>query len=95
MTTALLFLMIRYYQNKKSILICFLLKGVTKILINITYLKAVFIYEKSRKNSIRNNNPIRNSSNIIVSFKQTLRVIILLFHDIAGLGMNLEEWKQL
>ena len=38
---------------------------------------------------------IRNNSNIIILFKQTLRDIILLFHDIAGLDMNLEEWKQL
>ena len=28
-------------------------------------------------------------------FKQTLSDIILLFHDIAGLDKNLEEWKQL
>ena len=40
-------------------------------------------------------NTIRNNSNIIILFKQTLRYIILLFHDIAGLDMNLEEWKQL
>ena len=38
---------------------------------------------------------VRNNSNIIILFKQTLRDIILLFHDIAGLDMNLEEWKQL
>ena len=38
---------------------------------------------------------IRNNSNIIILFKQTLRDIILLFHDIAGLAMNLEEWKPL
>ena len=38
---------------------------------------------------------IRNNSNIIILFKQTLRDIILLFHDIAGLDMNLEDWKQL
>ena len=38
-------------------------------------------------------NTIRNNSNIIILFKQTLRDIILLFHDIAGLDMNLEEWK--
>ena len=37
----------------------------------------------------------RNNSNIIILFKQTLRHIILLVHDIAGLDMNLEEWKQL
>ena len=40
-------------------------------------------------------NTIRNISNINILFKQTLRDIILLFHDIAGLDMNLEEWKQL
>ena len=40
-------------------------------------------------------NTIRNNSNIIILFKQTLRDIILLFHDIAGLDMNLDEWKQL
>ena len=40
-------------------------------------------------------NTIRNNSNIIILFKQTLRDIILLFHDIAGTDMNLEEWKQL
>ena len=40
-------------------------------------------------------NTIRNNSNIIILFKQTLRDMILLFHDIAGLDMNLEEWKQL
>ena len=40
-------------------------------------------------------NTIRNNSNIIILFKQTLRDIILLFHDIAGLDMNLDEWKEL
>ena len=28
-------------------------------------------------------------------FKQTLRDIILLIHEIAGLDMNLEEWESL
>ena len=37
---------------------------------------------------------IRNNSNTIILFKQTLRDIILLFHDIAGLDMDLHEWKQ-
>ena len=37
----------------------------------------------------------RNNSKIVILFKQTLRNIILLFHDIGGLDMNLEEWKQL
>ena len=38
---------------------------------------------------------IRNNSNLIILFKQTLVVLILLFQDIAGLDMNLQEWKQL
>ena len=37
---------------------------------------------------------IRNNSIINIFFKQTHRDIILLFHDIAGLDMSLEEWKQ-
>ena len=40
-------------------------------------------------------NTIRINSNIIILFKQTLRDIILLFHDIAALDMNIEEWKEL
>ena len=40
-------------------------------------------------------NTFRNNSNIIILFKQTLRDIILLFHNIAGLDMNLEERKKL
>ena len=34
-------------------------------------------------------------SNINIFFKQTLRGMILVFHDIARLDMNLVEWKQL
>ena len=37
---------------------------------------------------------IRNNCNIINLFKQTLRDVILLFHDITGLDMDLHEWKQ-
>ena len=40
-------------------------------------------------------NTIRNNSKIFILSKQTLRDIILLFHDIAGLDMNLDERKQL
>ena len=40
-------------------------------------------------------NTVRDYSNIIILFKQTLRYIILLFHDIAGLDVKLEEWKEL
>ena len=40
-------------------------------------------------------NAFRNNYNITILFKQTLRDIILLFHDIAGLDMNLEECKSL
>ena len=37
---------------------------------------------------------IRNDSDIIVLFEQTLRDIILMFHDIAELDMRLQEWIQ-
>ena len=40
-------------------------------------------------------NTIRNISNTIILFKETLRDIILLLLDIARLDMNLEEWKLL
>ena len=40
-------------------------------------------------------NTLRNNSNIIILFKQTLRDILLSFHDLAGLDMILKEWKQL
>ena len=40
-------------------------------------------------------NAVRDNSKIIILFKQTLRDIILLFHDIAALDINVEEWKQL
>ena len=69
--------MICYYQNKKAILICFLLVVATILLTFTVYHKAILISQK------------------IQLFKQTLRDIILLFQDIAGLDMNLEEWKQL
>ena len=36
-------------------------------------------------------NTIRNNSKIIILLKQTLRDIILIFHDIAGLDTHLEE----
>ena len=45
-------------------------------------------YLQTPKNTI----PIvSNETNLI---KQTLRDILLLFHDIAGLNLNLQEWKQ-
>ena len=40
-------------------------------------------------------NSIRKKSNKIILFKQTLREIILLFHDMVGLDLNLEEWTPL
>ena len=39
-------LMICYCQNKKAILICFLLEDATKILMFIKFLKAIFISQK-------------------------------------------------
>ena len=38
---------------------------------------------------------IPNNYITILFLKQTIRHIVLLFHDIAGLDMNLEEWKEL
>ena len=38
---------------------------------------------------------IRNNSNINILFKQTLTEILLIFHIIARLDTNLEEWKPL
>ena len=38
-------------------------------------------------------NTIPNDSNTTILFKQFLRDVILLFHEIARLDMNLEEWK--
>ena len=40
-------------------------------------------------------NKIRKDSNIIILFLQTRGDIILIFHDLAGLNMNREKWKQL
>ena len=56
--------------------------------------KNIDIYYISQSSFHLPENTICNNSNKIILFKQTLRDIILLFHDIAGLDMNLEEWKQ-
>ena len=53
------------------------------------------VYYISQNYSHLPENTIRNNSNIIILFKQSLRDTILLFHDIAGLDMHPEEWKQL
>ena len=37
----------------------------------------------------------KNNIRKIILFEQTLRDIIILLHDIAGLDMNSENWKQL
>ena len=57
--------------------------------------KNIDIYYISQNHLHLPKNTIRKNSNIIILFKQTLRDIILLFHDLAGLDMNLEEGKQL
>ena len=76
-----------YYQNKKAGNIdLFFTRGRHN---NIDILYISQSYFQLPKNIIRIN------SNVIILFKQTLRDIILLFHDKAGLDMNLEEWKQL
>ena len=54
-------------------------------MISTTYLDAIFISQK---------NTIRKTSKLNILFKQTLRDIILLFLDLAGLEIDLEEWKE-
>ena len=53
------------------------------------------IYYISRKYFHLPKITIRNNFNKFILFKQTLRDIILLFHDLAGLDTKLEEWKKL
>ena len=38
---------------------------------------------------------LRINSDLRILLIQTLKDVLLLFHDIAGLNMNLQEWKQL
>ena len=48
-------------------------------------------YHMSQSSSHLPNNQILKNSNLLILIKQTLRDIILLLHDIAGLDMNREE----
>ena len=57
--------------------------------------KSIDINYKSQTSFHLLKNTIRDNSKINILFKQTLRDIMLLFHDIAGLDINLEEWKSL
>ena len=74
------------FYKKNAVMICILLEDDTVILIYTIFLKFVCT---CRKNTLRKN------SNVTLLYKQTLRQIILLFHNIAGLDLNLEERKQL
>ena len=76
--------MICCYQNKKAILICFLQEGVTTKMIYTTYLKAILISLKL----------LLVEFLLFLLYSNKLRDIILLFHDIAGLDMNWEDWKK-
>ena len=55
------------------------------------------IHEYCKSQSCFNlpNSTIRNISKISILFKQTSKDITLLNLDMAGLGMSLQEWKQL
>ena len=86
MKTALLFLMISYYQTKNATFICFFTRGRHK---NI----GTYYFSESYFHLPKNN--IRKTSNKNILFEQTVRDIILLNHDIARLDMKLEERKQL
>ena len=85
MKTLLLFLNICYCQNKNAKMICFFTRGRH----NNTGL-----YYISQSCFHLPKNTIRKISNIFISFKQTLRDIILLFYVIAGLDMNLDECNE-
>ena len=77
--------MISCDRNKLAKLICFSRQGILRKLISFIYLKANFDSQKTLFVMVL----------IKFFFEQSLRNIIVLFHDIAGLDMNLEEWKQL
>ena len=65
----------------------------------------LFFFTRGRHNNIDINyisqgyfhlpkDTILNNCNTIILFKRNLRDVILLFHDVAGLDMKLEEWKK-
>ena len=57
--------------------------------------KNIDLYYKSPSYFHLPKNTIPNNSKINILFKQTLRDIIILFHNKPGLELNSEEWKQL
>ena len=69
-------------KQESNIDLFFFIRG-RHIIIDIYYISQSYFHLPK--------NTIRKNSNIIISFKQTLRDIILISHDIAGLDMNLEE----
>ena len=56
--------------------------------------KIIDIYYISQSYFHLPKNTILKYSNIIIFSKQILRDIILLLHDISGLDINLEEWRE-
>ena len=86
MKTAMLPLTTCCYQNKQTILICFFTSGRHS---NIdTYFKFQSYYHIPQI-------IFGNESKINILFRRTPWDIILLFHETAGLDMNLEKRKSL
>ena len=73
-------------KQATKLICCFFKKGRHNI-IDIYYISQSYFRLPINTN--------RNNSNLFILFKQTLRDIIQIFHDIAGLDMNLEKGKQL
>ena len=76
-------------SKQASIIDMFLTRG-RRSKIDICYISQSYFHLP--KNTICN---ISNIFQLTILFKQTLRDIIILFQDIAGKDMNLEEWKVL
>ena len=56
---------------------------------------SIDIYYITQRSFLLPKSTIRNNSKKNFLFKQTLRDVILFFHDIPGLDMNLDKLKQL
>ena len=89
---------LEYYENNTVVFDEMLLskqESIIDLLFTRSHLNDVDIYYNSQSYFHLPKITNRNICNIIILIKQTLRGVILLFQDIAGLDKNLEEWKQL
>ena len=73
-------------SKQESNIDLFFTRGHHKVIDNYYISQSYFPFQK---------NTTRNTCNINISFKKTLRAITLLFDDVADLDMHLDEWKHL